>query len=78
MEGWLILIGGLILYFLPSFVGGNSKYAAGIFILNLFLGWTLLGWVGALVWAVSAPPEPKNSQVPRPPVPHVPSELDHY
>ena len=25
-----------------------------IFVLNLFLGWTLLGWVGALVWAATA------------------------
>jgi len=23
-----------------------------IFVLNLFLGWTLLGWVFALIWAV--------------------------
>ncbi|MBB1438608.1 superinfection immunity protein [Shewanella sp. SG41-4] len=25
-----------------------------IFALNLFLGWTLLGWVAALVWAIKS------------------------
>jgi hypothetical protein len=23
-------------------------------VLNFFLGWTLLGWIGALVWACTA------------------------
>lgn len=31
----------------------GKKHASGIIILNVFLGWTLLGWVAALVWAVS-------------------------
>ena len=26
-----------------------------IFVLNLFLGWSLIGWVVALVWALSSP-----------------------
>ena len=42
-------------YFLPTFFALNKKYLTGIFIINLTLGWTVLGWVGALVWAVSAP-----------------------
>ena len=25
-----------------------------IFLINLFLGWTLIGWVGALIWAFSS------------------------
>jgi len=29
--------------------------AAGIFWLNLALGWTLIGWVLTLVWALSNP-----------------------
>jgi len=48
--GWLLLF--LIgLYFLPSIVGSRHHNASAIFILNLFLGWTFLGWVIALVWA---------------------------
>ena len=47
-----ILIIGCI-YFVPSFVAyANKKENAGaITILNVFLGWTLIGWVVALVWA---------------------------
>ena len=47
------LIVGFILYFIPCIVagGGHRNYMA-IAMLNLLLGWTLLGWVGALVWAL--------------------------
>src|SRR3990167_4145182 len=49
-------LGGLalLLYFLPTVIAasGHSRNTQAIFLLNLFLGWTLLGWVGALVWAV--------------------------
>ena len=49
----LLFIGGI--YFIPSFTASVKKhpYTTGIFILNIFLGWTIIGWVGALVWAVS-------------------------
>ena len=47
----------MFLYLLPSIISSirNTEYFGGIFILNLFLGWTFLGWIGALIWAVSAP-----------------------
>lgn len=53
----LIFLG--VLYFIPSFVAGNRHHRnqGSIFILNLFLGWTLVGWVAALVWSASAQPE---------------------
>ena len=43
------------IYFLPSIigVGRNCKKQNGIIVLNIFLGWTLIGWVGSLVWSVS-------------------------
>lgn len=54
MELTIVLtIIGLIIYFIPSFIAqlrGNKNLAA-ILILNVFLGWTGLGWVGALIWA---------------------------
>jgi hypothetical protein len=43
----------IAIYFIPSILGRNKKNFAAIFILNLLLGWTILGWVGALVWAVA-------------------------
>ena len=46
-----------IVYFVPSIVAFRHKrrhhQAPAILALNLFLGWTLLGWVGALVWALA-------------------------
>ncbi|MBU3632077.1 superinfection immunity protein [Polynucleobacter sp. AP-Feld-500C-C5] len=43
-----------LLYFLPFAIAFNKKRAntGAIFALNLFLGWSLIGWVVALVWAL--------------------------
>ena len=61
MFGWfmslglvfMILIGGL--HFLPAVIGfvrdHPSKWA--ILVLNLFLGWTFIGWIVALVWSLT-------------------------
>jgi T4 superinfection immunity protein len=43
-------------YWLPSFVAiarGHQSWWA-IVALNLFLGWTVLGWIFALVWSLTA------------------------
>lgn len=40
-------------YFLPSIIGRNKRNANAICLLNIFLGWTVIGWVVALVWAAS-------------------------
>ena len=45
---------GIPLYFLPAIVGRKKQNARAIFVLNLLLGWTFLGWVGALIWALIA------------------------
>jgi hypothetical protein len=45
---------GFVMYFIPSIVAfARSKLdAVSILILNFFLGWTAIGWVIALVWAL--------------------------
>jgi predicted membrane protein len=45
-----------ILYFFPAYTAKRRKHvnASAIFILNLFLGWTFIGWVVALVWSYTA------------------------
>jgi len=53
MAGLLLLGVALFLYFLPTYCGRNKRNAGAIFALNLLLGWTLVGWVVALVWALS-------------------------
>jgi hypothetical protein len=44
---------GFVFYFLPSIVAfaRSKRDLLSIFLLNLFLGWTLIGWIVALVWA---------------------------
>ena len=43
-----------LFYFLPFAIAFNRKRAnsGAIFSLNLFLGWSLIGWVLALLWAL--------------------------
>jgi hypothetical protein len=43
----------LPLCFLPAILGRRKRHGVSIFVLDLFLGWTVIGWVVALVWAVS-------------------------
>jgi hypothetical protein len=56
----LLMTGCLAIYFLPTFCGMKKRNAGAIFALNLLLGWTLVGWVVSLVWAltVEAPTHP--------------------
>jgi hypothetical protein len=43
-----------LFYFLPFAIAFYKKRVntGAIFALNLFLGWTLIGWVISLVWAL--------------------------
>jgi hypothetical protein len=45
-----------LFYFLPFAISFYKKRinTGAIFALNLFLGWSLIGWVIALVWALKA------------------------
>lgn len=43
------------LYFTPSLIAYlrvDVPHSGSIFVINLFLGWTLIGWVAALAMAV--------------------------
>lgn len=53
----VLLLVGLFIYFLPAWVASRNSHPneVSIAVLNLLLGWTLLGWVGALVWALTQP-----------------------
>jgi len=43
----------LAVYLIPSIIGWNKRNADGIVATNVILGWTLIGWVIALIWALS-------------------------
>jgi len=59
----LLIAVSLFIYFIPYIVATQNKKqnAGAIGALNFFLGWTLVGWVVALVWAMS-----KDANVPQP------------
>jgi hypothetical protein len=49
----IVIILIFLFYFLPSILGWNKRNAGAILILNLLLGWTLIGWVVALIWSLT-------------------------
>lgn len=51
---WLLLLIGPLIYFLPSIIAFRRKHLnrVAILVVNVFLGFTGIGWVAALVWAV--------------------------
>ena len=77
--GWFIAFVLLFPYFLPTIIAILRRKAntGGIFVLNLLLGWTLIGWIGALVWSLSADAQPTiivhNQPAGAPPPPPAPN-----
>ena len=57
---WLVVF--LALYFVPSGMAvlRDHHNISAIFVLNLFLGWLIIGWIVALVWAFTNPRNPPN------------------
>jgi len=57
MSGELILVVGiaLFLYFIPTIIAFNRSHIHSerwmVFLINLFFGWSILGWVASLVIA---------------------------
>ncbi|WP_425491288.1 superinfection immunity protein [Nitrospirillum iridis] len=49
----LLLVG--FIYFIPSIIAFHSRAGnrSAVLFLNLFLGWTLLGWIISLFWALA-------------------------
>ena len=47
---WLFAVA---MYLLPVVIATSRRHrnAGAIFVLNIFLGWSCLGWIGAMVWA---------------------------
>jgi T4 superinfection immunity protein len=45
-----------VMYFLPSIIAlaRSKRDLLAIFLLNFFLGWSVIGWIVALVWAAKS------------------------
>jgi hypothetical protein len=55
----LLLLPFGAVHFLPTIIAAlrHSRNVVGIFLLNLFLGWTVIGWVVAMIWACTSEPK---------------------
>jgi RsiW-degrading membrane proteinase PrsW (M82 family) len=54
LAGLLIIVLALVIYLLPAIIAGSrnkTSGTAGVVLLNIFLGWTLIGWLAAFIWA---------------------------
>lgn len=63
----VFMLVSLFLYFLPAYLGRNRSDFTAILVLNLLAGWTFIGWIIALVWALSSGKQ-RQVAVPAPPV----------
>ena len=54
VVGFYSIIIGFMIYFFPTWAAYklDRKNVVPIFVLNLTLGWTGLGWIGALIWSL--------------------------
>ena len=52
----LIFLVIFVLYFIPAIVALKRDHPSkgGIIVLNIFLGWTFIGWVVSLAWSFSS------------------------
>ncbi len=56
-EDWTIVLLPVLLiaYFTPALIAvlRQHRFSTAIGLINFFLGWTLVGWLAAIVWAVN-------------------------
>jgi hypothetical protein len=56
-PGMMTFIGTLfIMYWLPTIIAivRQAHSALGVFLVNFLFGWTVLGWILALIWSLAA------------------------
>ena len=62
----LLAMLGVATYLVPAWIAlGRGKHnAPAILALDLLLGWTIIGWVVALIWALAyEPPDPRRDHL---------------
>jgi Superinfection immunity protein len=69
MFALLVLLALLAAYFLPAFIASRRKvpHTGSVVVINVFLGWTMVGWVVALAMACRDPRPPPALAPPGPP-----------
>lgn len=64
----VLLVAGAALYFLPTIIAAKRKVSnvGSVLVINLFLGWSLIGWVVALALAARSVEPPAQALGQRP------------
>lgn len=78
--GVVLLAVVLVIYFVPLLVAKDRHHPqiVAIGVINVFAGWTLIGWVGALAWAlIEYQPREITSPPPAPLFPRTTRALRH-
>jgi hypothetical protein len=59
LGAWIVIFLAIIFYLLPCVISASRgcKHGGMIFMINLLFGWTILGWIAALIWAIVEAPE---------------------
>ena len=62
----LVILLLVAIYSVPSIVAFSRRHhnAVAILLLNLFLGYTFLGWIAALIWSMTST-RPRHSGPPK-------------
>jgi Tfp pilus assembly protein PilV len=66
LGAWIFfaIISGVLIYFMPSFIamGRKSENSGWIFLVNLLIGWTCIGWVVAFIWSLTSELRAKDAE----------------
>ena len=48
------IVSAALIYFVPAIIAKRRhiENLEAIFLVNLVFGWTILGWIGALIWSI--------------------------
>lgn len=56
----------VLIYFVPAILARNRTHATAIRVLNVLIGWTGIGWIALVIWALVATRQPQAA-LSRPP-----------
>jgi len=59
IAAFVFIFLALVFYFIPSFIATlrDAQHSRMIFLINLVFGWTVLGWIASLIWAIVESPK---------------------
>jgi len=65
-PGFVNVTALIVVYLLPTIIAGlrRSTMTVWVALVDLLLGWTVVGWIVALVMAIASPRQQPNGQAP--------------